>query len=146
VKTLRKTLFVHAATWGVVGLLCALFPKTVASLLSSATLATGGTVYRFVPETSDGAILRLLGVATSGLAMFAVLVAQKIESVWWWSWALVLTDVVVAIVAVSHVLFGLPEGSTVFPWWVIGVLSFGLAAWLIWGLFKAAQDQPIIDS
>jgi hypothetical protein len=146
VKSLRKVLFLHAAVWGVVGLICGLFPQSVLNVLSNTT-PIPGLYFQIQPAAPPGAIfVRLVGVQSFVLAMFMVLVAQKIEALWWWSWAFVLADVVLAAVALVHVLFGLPPQAATLWWWIAVAVCLGLAAALLWGLFKAAQDQPIIDA
>ena len=143
VKTLRKVLFLHAAAWGVVGLVCAVFPQWVTDALSTA--APAGPRHT-VTAAPGGIFLRLLGVEMFILAMFMVLVAQKIESIWWWSWAFVIADLVLVVVVVLHVLVGLPSGGATLGWWLFVLVSIAFIAATIWGLFKASQDQPIIDA
>jgi hypothetical protein len=109
-------------------------------------------VFVFVGEegslfTDTASVLaRLLGVASLGLAMFMVLVAQKIEATWWWSWAFILVDVGIALVSVLHAIFGLPDNAPVLSWWIVATVSILFAVGLMWGLFKAQQDQPIIEA
>ena len=149
VKSLRKVLFLHAAVSGALGIACVLFPQTLLNILQKDTPATLGfyvstaVVAHAVSETPT---LRLLGVQTFVQAMFMVLVAQKIEAVWWWSWAFVIADVTVGLLVTLHALFGLAPGERAFPWWLTAILTLGLAIALLWGLFKAQQDQPIIEA
>jgi len=75
-----------------------------------------------------------------------VLVAQKIEAVWWWSWAFVIADVALALLVTLHALIGLAPRERAFPWWLTAILTLGFAIALLWGLFKAQQDQPIIEA
>jgi hypothetical protein len=147
VKTIRTILFLHAAVWGVLGLVCGLFPQSLLNWLSNTNPIS--SIYTNLPRGGPppGAIfIRLMGVELFVLAMFMVLIAQKIESVWWWSWAFVLADVVLAAVALVHVLFGLPPQAATLWWWIAVAVCLGFAGALLWGLFKAAQDQPIIDA
>ena len=44
------------------------------------------------PPLEDLAWLRALGVMAIVLALLMVLVAQRLEDVWWWSWAFVLLE------------------------------------------------------
>ncbi|MFL5737527.1 MAG: hypothetical protein ACJ76P_09325 [Actinomycetota bacterium] len=149
--SLRKVLFLHAAVWGVAGVLCAIFASTVLNWAEPNAL-TGW--FGYVPRgatllsgTPAGEIfVRLGGVQTFALAMFMVLVAQKIENVWWWSWAFVIGDAILAAVVLFHLAFGLENGAPTLAWWVILVLCLGFAVALVWGLFQAQQDQPIIDA
>ena len=91
-------------------------------------------------------LARLLGVAVIVIAMFMVLVAQKIEAVWWWSWAFVIANAVIALIVLLHLIAGLPPSSAALPWLLIVVVCLGFSVALLWGLFKAQQDQPIIES
>ena len=147
VKTLRKVLFLHAAVWALLGLAFAIFAQSVLNW-TDPTGASGwfGYVPR-VPTPPGGEIfVRFLGIATFVLSMFMVLVAQKIEAVWWWSWGFVMADVLVLLVALLHLAFGLPPKASAAPWWLISLISLGFAIALLWGLFKAQQDQPIIEA
>jgi len=149
VKSLRGVLFLHAALSGILGIACVLFPHTLLNVLQEDTPTTLGfsvstaVVADAVAETTT---LRLLGVQTIVQAMFMVLVAQKIEAVWWWSWAFVIADLTVALLVTFHVLFGLAPREAAFPWWLTVILTLGFAIALLWGLFKAQQDQPIIEA
>jgi hypothetical protein len=144
VKTLRKVLFLHAAVWGVAGFLMAWFPSMWVNAVTGSVPLPAYSVTIVPGPTSS--FVRLLGVDGLVLGMFMVLIAQRIETVWWWSWAFVLADVALVLISVLHVLIGLPDWDPATPWWILAVVSVGFAAALLWGLFKAAQDQPIIDT
>jgi hypothetical protein len=133
--------------WAVVAIICVLFSQSVVNVVSNPNPISG--VYFALPRESSppGAIfVRLLGVALFGLAMFMVLVAQKIEAVWWWSWAFVISDTVAAGVVILHLAFGLPNRSPTLVWWIAVVLCLGFSVAVLWGLFKAHQDQPFIEA
>ncbi|MFL5768278.1 MAG: hypothetical protein ACJ758_10605, partial [Actinomycetota bacterium] len=93
-KSLRGVLFLHAAVWGVAGLWLAFLPRSVVNLVSpGSTLfvtVTGARTYMLPVQGPSITLARLLGAALLVIAMFKVLVAQKIEAVWWWSWAFVI--------------------------------------------------------
>ncbi len=147
VGTLRKVLFLHAAAWGLVGIVCVLFARSILSALSFGEPIRA--IYGFVQAqvAEPGVVfVRLLGVCLFALAMFMVLVAQKIEAVWWWSWGFVLADAAVAAIVLFHLAFGIPNGAPTLVWWIALVLCLGLAVATLWGLFKAQQDQPIIEA
>jgi len=116
------------------------------------TIASGwfGYVPRgVVPGGSapSGVILvRFVGIMALGLTMFMILVAQKIEAVWWWSWAFVIANLLVFLVSVLHIAFGLPPRAPSAPWWLTAGISLAFAIALMWGLFKAQQEQPIIEA
>ncbi len=63
------------------------------------------------PPLIDDAWIRALGVIAVVLALLMVLVAQRLEDVWWWAWAFVVLEAGTATVFVLHALFGLPEGG-----------------------------------
>jgi hypothetical protein len=148
VKSLRKVLFLHAAVSGVIGIACVAFPQTLLKVLQNDTPAALGFYVStgVTHAVSETILVRLLGVQTFVQAMFMVLVAQKIEAVWWWSWAFAIADIAVALLVTLHALFGLAQGETAFPWLITVILCLGFSVALLWGLFKAQQDQPIIEA
>jgi hypothetical protein len=86
---------------------------------------------------------RLAGVAGFSLALLMVLVAQRIEELWWWSWAFVILGFGAAAVATVHAVFGLPLGAAAWPWWVWAAISWSLTFGLLWGLARAGVERPI---
>jgi hypothetical protein len=94
------------------------------------------------PEYPDYALIRLLGVAGIGLALLAVLVAQRIEELWWWSWAFVIQVGGQAVVVTLHAAFGLPSTASAWPWWALAGLLWAIAAALLWGLARAGVESP----
>ena len=127
--TLRRALYLEAAIWFVAGLALAVAP--------------GVLVHRvFGQPTVEGAWLRVLGLQAIGLSMFMVLVAQRVEQVWVWAWAFALVTVGTAAVAVLHAAFGLAPGQPGGLWWGFAAVSVLLSAGLLWGLFRASQEQP----
>jgi hypothetical protein len=144
-------LFLHAAAWSIVGLWLLVFPRSFVTVFSPGYFPdthfglSGGTI--LVPVNGPAiSVTRFLGVAQIGLAMFMVLVAQKIEAVWWWSWAFVITDALLALVVVLHLAAGLPTSSAALPWWLAVVVALAFSVGVLWGLFRAQQDQPIIET
>jgi hypothetical protein len=147
--TLRKVLFIHAAVWGVLGVAMMVAPASFVHLLSSDTLIvfTSFRAGGFVPSIGPiDTFARIIGSSLLVIAMFMVLVAQKIEAVWWWSWAFVFGDLLVTLIATTHAAFGVSNGASSLPWWIVTVVSVAFAIALLWGLFKAQQDQPIIEA
>jgi hypothetical protein len=145
VGSLRKVLFLHAAVWGALGLALALIPRPFVNALSTYAVLFVGNEDIVLTDTTS-VLMRLVGVQGIALAMFMVLIAQKIESTWWWSWAFVLSDTVVAIIAVLHAVVGRESFRPSWPWWLVAVVSILFAVALLWGLFKAQQEQPIIEA
>lgn len=130
-NVLRRFLYLTAALNALVGLALSVLPKFV-------TKTMFGQVA--LPEY---AWIRIAGVQALGLAMLQVLVAQRAADVWWWSWAFVIVEGLIAVIAALNALFGLaPESSSVL-WWLIAVVNGVLTAGLLWGLGKTGQQRPI---
>jgi hypothetical protein len=94
------------------------------------------------PEYPDYAVARLLGVSLITLALFMVLVAHRIEELWWWSWAVVILEFGAAAVATLHALVGLPAGAAAWPWWLLAGVSLALFTGLLWGLARTGVERP----
>jgi hypothetical protein len=90
----------------------------------------------------DDVWIRFAGAAFGGLALFHVLVIRKLDELWWWCWAFVLFDGSVSLIAFSHAVFGLPEGSAGWPWWLFGCVAAGFAACYLIGLALAGREKP----
>ena len=90
----------------------------------------------------DYAWPRLTGVAGFTLALLMVLVAHRVEELWWWSWAFVVLEAGAGAVTTLHALVGLPAGAAAWPWWIMAVLSWGCAGGFLWGLAKAGIERP----
>jgi hypothetical protein len=85
-----------------------------------------------------GAIMGLV------LAMFMVLVAQRIGDVWWWSWAFAVVSAGLATLCIVTAAFGVPVGSATWPWWALGLGHLVLGALDLWGLSLAGQEKPVV--
>jgi hypothetical protein len=94
------------------------------------------------PEISDVAPLRLLGVALVTLALLMILIAHRVEELWWWCWAFVVLGAGTAVVATLHAAFGVPSGSEPWPWWVLGLGSWALTFAYLWGIGRAGTSTP----
>ncbi len=130
-RVLRRFLYLMAAVNVLVGLALAILPKFV-------TKSMFGQVA--LPEY---AWVRIGGIQALGLAMLQVLVAQRSNEVWWWSWAFVIVEGLIAVVAALNALFGLDPGSSAVLWWLIAVVNGALTAGLLWGIGKTGQDRPL---
>src|SRR5205823_3716670 len=75
------------------------------------------------PRRQEPAWLRLLGVQSFGLAMLMVLVAHRVEQLWWWSWAFALVAMGTAAVATFHAAFGLRPHESSAPWWLFSAAT-----------------------
>src|SRR5207247_837321 len=102
VNALRRVLYLQAALWVLVGVALAAVPRFVLVTLFDQ------------PPHQEVAWLRALGVESIGLALVTVLVAHRVEELWWWSWAFVLVAAATAAVALLNAAFGLaPHQSSV---------------------------------
>jgi len=86
--------------------------------------------------------LRLLGAALFSLGLVHVLIVRKLDDLWWWTWAIVVFEVLVAVIVVSHAAVGLPAGSAAWPWWVLAAVSVLFAGAYLAGLARAGQEKP----
>ena len=127
---LRRVLNGQALLWAVFGLVIGIAPRWVLDAVAGQ------------PAHSDDAWFRGLGVMAVVLALLMVLVAQRLEDVWWWSWAFVVLEAGTATVFVLHVLFGLPEGSSAWSWWLLACLNGAVGTLDLVGLGLAAQEKP----
>ena len=83
-----------------------------------------------------------MGVMGLVLAMLMVLVAQKIEDLWWWSWAFAILAVGTATVFALTALMGVPAGAPAWPWWALAVISATVGAGLLVGMAQAGEEKP----
>ena len=129
-KVLRTFLYVGATVWAASGLALALFPHYLIHDL-----------FRN-PFIRDWALIRTLGVVSIGLAMLMVLVAQRLEDVWWWAWAFIITTAGVATVNGLHAAFGDRSGRAQLMFWLIAAVNAVLCAGLLLGMGRTAQEKP----
>jgi hypothetical protein len=130
VKVLRTFLYAGAAVWAASGLALVLFPHALIHDL-----------FRN-PFIRDWATIRTLGVVSIGLAMLMVLVAQRLEDVWWWAWAFIITTAGIATVNGLHAAFGDRSGRAQLMFWLIAAVNAALCAGLLVGMGRAAQEKP----
>jgi hypothetical protein len=131
VDALRRVLYVQAGVWAVVGLALAIAPGLVLV-----------TVFG-QPELGEAAWIRLLGVQTFGLALLMVLVAHRVEELWWWAWAFAFADLAVMTIVVLNLAFGLAPGQSAALWWVASVMTIGFALWMLYALWITSRERPI---
>lgn len=120
-----------AAVNAVAGLALATAPKFVTK-----------TMFAQVPYT-EYAWVRIGGIQAFGLALLQVLVAQRAAEVWWWSWAFVVVEGLIAVVAALNALVGLAPGSSSVLWWLIAAVNGVLTAGLLWGIGRTGQERPL---
>ena len=129
-SVLRRALHAQAAVWAVAGAALLIAPGwIVESVLGQ-------------PALGESAWLRMLGAQAVGLAMLMVLVARRLQDLWWWAWAFALVSVATAVIAVLNAAFGLGPGESAVLWWLMGSACLLLAAAILWGLAITAQENP----
>ncbi|MGQ0669594.1 MAG: hypothetical protein ACT4PO_07965 [Actinomycetota bacterium] len=133
-KLLRRVLYWQAAVWAVSGIALAALPKLL--LLTVFDQA-------HYPEY---AWIRIAGIQAIALAAFAVLVAQRLEDLWWFSWVFVIANAAVVTIDVLNAVFGLPSRISSLLWWLSAALAATFTAGLLWGMAKAGQERPFPDS
>jgi hypothetical protein len=130
VKLLRRVLLWQAALWAAFGLAIAAVPGTVlVDLFAQAPLA-------------DHAFARLAGIGAFCLALNMVLVAQRIEDIWWFSWTFVVLETGTVAVTLANALGARPPGSGVLLWWLLTVLAVAFLGLLVAGLAKTGTETP----
>jgi hypothetical protein len=129
-NALKRALYLEAGVWAVSGLALSIAPKLVIKIL-------------FDQPRTDPAWLRVAGIEAFGLAMLMVLVAHRIEDLWWWSWAFALVTVGVAAVAVLNAAFGLAPGQPALFWWLFSAVAVFSSLGLLAGLYVSSQEQPL---
>jgi hypothetical protein len=127
---LKRALHAQATVWAVAGAALLVAPGwVVESLLRQAPLG-------------ESAWIRMLGAQSIGLSMLMVMVARRLEELWWWAWAFELVSLGLALIAVLTAGFGLAPGQSAVAWWLLGAGSLILAIAIVWGLARAAQENP----
>ena len=130
-RLLRRVLYLLAAVNAVSGLALLAVPKLILK-----------TLFGQVPYP-EYAWIRFGGIEAFGLAMLQVLVAHRAAEVWWWSWAFVIVEGLIATIAALNAVFGLPAGSSGVLWWLIAGVNTLFTAGLIWGIGRTAQERPL---
>ena len=130
-RALRRTLYLQSGVWALAGLALTIAPKlTLVTIFSQ-------------PRHQEFAWLRLFGLQAICLAMLMVLVAHRIEELWWWSWAFAFTTTAMAAVALLNAAFGLGPNESSVLWWVLSAVTLGFAFGLLYGLFVSSREQPL---
>jgi hypothetical protein len=132
VKLLRRLLTLQSALWFLWG---------VATLAAPAWVLEG--LLR-QPPLSQYAWVRAAGVMAVVLALLMALVSQKIEDLWWWSWAFAVLEVGLATVFAITALVGLHDQAAAWPWWLLAALNGALGAGLLLGMGYAGQEKPFV--
>jgi hypothetical protein len=132
VKLLRNALYLTAAAWAGSGIAFALFPATI--------------LVRWFdqPAYPDDAAVRATGILCAGMALLMVLVAQKHEEVWWWSWAFAITAAALGTLSAVNAIWGLPPHAGALIWWLFAGGNFAFAALILLGMESASHEKPFV--
>jgi hypothetical protein len=122
-------LFWHAALWAAFGMTIAVAPRWVLEGLFDQT------------PLGDAAWARLAGIGAFCLALNMVLVAQRMENAWWFSWTFVFLEAGTAAVSLANALGARPRGSSAVLWWLLTIVGVAFLALLVAGLAKAGTER-----
>jgi hypothetical protein len=126
---LRNVLRWQAMRWALVGIALVVAPGTFTERWLSQS------------DVGDAAWLRALGVASIVLAAQMVLVARRLEDLWWWSWSFAILEVGIAIVAVAHIVAVAPADGAAWPWWVTAALAIAFVTLDVAALARAGTER-----
>jgi hypothetical protein len=96
------------------------------------------------PPTVE-AWVRVVGVQAIGFGLVSVVIAHRIEQLWWASWALVITGAGIALVALTHALIGVPRGTGSLLWGTVGLVGVVFTLGLLAGLALAGTQRDPHD-
>jgi hypothetical protein len=127
-KLLKRALYWEAGLLAAGGLFAALFPAWLLQTL-------------FAQPPEPVVWVRIAGMQALGFAMLAVVLARRLEQLWWACWAYVITSAGIAVVTAGHALVGLPEGVSPVLWWLMAAEAVAIATALFVGLAKAGTER-----
>ena len=121
-------LFWQAALWATFGLVIAVAPGLVLE-----------DVFDQAP-LGDTAWARLAGIGAFCLALNMVVVAQKIEDVWWFSWTFVFLELGTVTLSLSNALGARASESSAWLWWLLSIVGVAFLVLLLTGLAKTGTE------
>ena len=127
---LRRVLILQAIVWAICGAAIAVAPTLVLETMFD------------LPPLPDQGYVRIAGVFSVSLAMLMVLVARRLDVLWWFAWAFVFASGGSALVAGLNAIFGLPEGSSALLWWLFTAASAAFTIGLLVGLARTGTERP----
>ena len=127
---LRRVLTAQATLWAAFGFVVGVAPGWLLETVADQ------------PTLTDDAWIRALGVIAVVLALLMVLVSQRLEDVWWWSWAFLITTAAVTTVTGLHLLFGERTGNSNWLWAIFAGVNGLFTVGMLFGLGRAAQEKP----
>ncbi|MGZ8629899.1 MAG: hypothetical protein ACXWZF_02895 [Actinomycetota bacterium] len=129
---LRRLLKAQAALWFVWSVAVGLVPRWVLEDVFGQ------------PVLADYVWVRAAAVMGIVLALLMVLVAQRIDDLWWWSWAFAVLEVGTATVFVINAMFGVPTGADAWPFWALATVNGLFGAGLLVGMGISGQERPFV--
>jgi hypothetical protein len=135
-RLLRRVLYLEALVSVVLGVALAALPRFVLV-----------TVFNQVPY-EEYAWVRVVGIQLLGAAMLAVLVAQRVEELWFWGWAFAIPTALAFVVFGVNAAIG-PDCATIdgvvrcpsiVLWFVMAALTGALSAALALALARAGNE------
>jgi hypothetical protein len=130
VKLLRSALYAQAMVWAASGLVIAALPRwTLVEVFDQ-------------PPYPHYAYVRVTGILGVGMALLMVLVAQRLDDVWWWSWSFIITTAGVVTVTGLHAIVGRPHGSAIVLWIIFSGVNAVLLAAMLLGMARSGHEKP----
>jgi hypothetical protein len=130
VDLLKRVLLIESGVWAVCGLAITVVPGFVLVTMFD------------LPPLPDQGYVRIAGIFSFSLSLLMVLVARRLDALWWFAWAFVIATAGSAIVAFLNALFGLPDGTSPFLWWLFALAGTAFTAGLLAGLAKTGTERP----
>ena len=129
---LRRVLILQEGVWTLCCLAIAAAPRFVMVTMFD------------LPPLPDQGYVRVAGLFSFSLALLMVLVARRLDDLWWFAWAFVIAAAGSAVIAALNALFGLPEGASPLLWWLFAGVSAAFTIGLLAGLAKTGTErQPL---
>jgi hypothetical protein len=129
VKLLRRTLRWQAVLWAIAGVGLLVAPGWVVEVLMDQ------------PPIGEDVWLRAAGVMAIALSAQMVLVGNRLDDLWWWSWTFAILEVATAAVLIVAGLMGLPAGAAAWPWIAIGLLNAAVGLVQVGALARAGTER-----
>ena len=129
---LRRVLTWAAALWAAIGIVLVLVPGWLVQTILDQ------------PGMPDDAWLRVAGLTAIALAAQMVLVAHRIEELWWWSWTFVFLELGAAVVFLANAIVGVPDGAPAWPWWLLGAVNGAIGATELVAIAQIGTERPAV--
>jgi hypothetical protein len=130
VDLLRRVLTIQAVVWAACGAAIALVPRFVLV-----------TMFDLAPLPDTGYV-RIAGIFSFSLSLLMVLVARRLDELWWFAWAFVFAAAGSAVVAGLNAAFGISEGASPLLWWLFAAASAVFTVGLLAGLARTGTERP----